>query len=67
MFLAAIEWNLLREVETRYWVVFASKFADPEMMMGGVMIPANIASAYRKSAESSIKYLQFWDIVENGA
>jgi hypothetical protein len=37
--------NLLREVETRYCSVVASKFAEPEIMMGGVMIPANIARA----------------------
>jgi hypothetical protein len=35
----------IREVETRYWVVFASKDAAAAMMIGGVMIPANIASA----------------------
>jgi len=38
-------WSLLKEVETRYCSVVASKFADPEMMIGGVIIPANIARA----------------------
>jgi hypothetical protein len=37
--------DLLREVETRYCSVFASKFAEPEIMMGGVIIPANMARA----------------------
>jgi hypothetical protein len=37
--------DVLREVETRYCSVFASKFAEPEIMMGGVMIPANMARA----------------------
>ena len=35
----------IKEVETRYWVVVASKFALLEMIIGGVMIPANIARA----------------------
>jgi hypothetical protein len=37
--------DLLREVETRYCSVFVSKFAEPEIMMGGVMMPANMARA----------------------
>ena len=35
----------IREVETRYWVIVASKFALLEMIMGGVIIPASIARA----------------------
>jgi hypothetical protein len=36
--------GLTKDVETRYCVVDESKLALPAMMMGGVMIPANIAS-----------------------
>ena len=47
--------NLLSEVETRYCSVVASKFADPEMIIGGVMIPANIARANWESAGCFLK------------
>jgi hypothetical protein len=49
--------NLLSEVETRYCSVVASKFADPEMIIGGVMIPANIARANWESAGCFLKHL----------
>lgn len=35
----------IKEVETRYWVMDASKLALDAMMIGGVMIPASIERA----------------------
>jgi hypothetical protein len=32
--------QVIKEAETRYCVVAVSKFAETEMMSGGVMIPA---------------------------